>query len=97
MDFAEMKAQVEAALAQSREEEGYTLGLQAFKYGYPVIEMYRSRWEWHYDESSPNYNSPANEFGHARRATGQPATDRRDPRRCGASEGSPRRPGLDQL
>lgn len=69
MDFAAMKAQVEAALAQSREEEGYTLGLQAFKYGYPVIEMYRSRWEWHYDESSPNYNSPANEFGHARRAT----------------------------
>ncbi|HSG15055.1 MAG TPA: DUF1254 domain-containing protein [Anaerolineae bacterium] len=69
MDFAEMKVMVESALAQSREEEGYSLGLQAFKYGYPVIEMYRSRWEWHYEESSPNYNGPINQFGHTRRAT----------------------------
>ena len=59
----------EAALAQSREEEGYSLGLQAFKYGYPLIEMYRSRWEWHFDEKSPNYNGPINQFGHTKRAT----------------------------
>ena len=69
MDFTEMKAIVEAALAQSREEEGYTLGLQAFKYGYPAIEMYRSRWEWHFEEGSPNYNGPINTFGHTSRAT----------------------------
>jgi hypothetical protein len=30
MDFTEMKAMAEATLAQSREEEGYSLGLQAF-------------------------------------------------------------------
>jgi hypothetical protein len=31
--------------------------------------MYRSRWEWHFDENSPNYNGPINQFGHTRRAT----------------------------
>ncbi len=82
MDFAEMKAMVEAALAESREEEGYSLGLQAFKYGYPVIEMYRSRWEWHYDQSSPNYNSPANEFGHAQPGNSQRHICRNAHRRC---------------
>ena len=69
MDFTEMKAMAEAALAQSREEEGYSLGLQAFKCGYPIIEMYRSRWEWHFDENSPNYNGPIKQFGHTRCAT----------------------------
>lgn len=53
----------------SREEEGYSLGLQSFKYGYPAVEMYRSRREWHYDESSPNWNSRINELGHTKRAT----------------------------
>jgi hypothetical protein len=69
VDFAGLKAQVEASLAVSREEEGYSLGLQAFKYAYPVVEMYRSRFEWHYDESSPSYNGPVNSLGHTRRAT----------------------------
>lgn len=69
MDTATLKAEAEAALALSREEEGYSLGLQAFKYGYPAIEMYRSRWEWHHDESSPNYNGPINALGHTKRAT----------------------------
>jgi hypothetical protein len=69
VDFTDLKAQAEAGLALSREEDGYSLGLQAFKYGYPAIEMYRSRWEWHYDRSSPNYNTPINQLGHARRAT----------------------------
>ena len=69
MDFAALKAQAEAGLAMSRGEDGYSLGLQAFKYGYPAVEMYRSRWEWHYDESSPNWNSPINQLGHTERAT----------------------------
>ena len=45
MEFAAMKAAAEASLAEAMEEEEYSLGLQAFKYGYPAIEMYRSRWE----------------------------------------------------
>lgn len=69
MDLAELKAQAEAGLAVSRGEEGYSLGLQAFKYGYPAIEMYRSRWEWHFDASSPSYNGPVNQLGHTKRAT----------------------------
>jgi hypothetical protein len=69
VDFAGLKAQAEAGLVVSREEEGYSLGLQAFKYGYPVMEMYRSRYEWHYDKSSPSYNGPLNSLGHTRRAT----------------------------
>lgn len=69
MDFAELKAAAESALESARGEEGYSLGLQAFKYGYPAIEMYRSRWEWHFDESSPNYNGPINRLAHTRRAT----------------------------
>jgi DNA sulfur modification protein DndE len=68
MDFAELKAQAEAGLALSRGEEGYSLGLQAFKYGYPAIEMYRSRWEWHYDVGNPSYNGPVNQLGHTKRA-----------------------------
>lgn len=69
MDFAALKEQAESALAVSREEEGYSIGLQAFKYAYPAVEMYRSRYEWHYDESSPSYNGPVNTLGHTRRAT----------------------------
>ena len=69
MDFTELRAQAEAGLALSREEEGYSLGLQAFKYGYPAVEMYRSRFEWHYDESSPSYGGPVNTLDHTRRAT----------------------------
>ncbi len=56
-------------LAKAREEEGYTIGVQPFIYGWPLIEMYRSRWEWHFDKSSHNYNGPINVFGHTRRAT----------------------------
>lgn len=69
MDFAALKAQVEAGLAVSREEDGYCLGLQAFKYGYPAVEMYRSRFEWHYDAASPSYGGPINTLGHTKRAT----------------------------
>lgn len=69
MDLAELKTQAEAGLAMSRGEEGYSLGLQAFKYGYPAIEMYRSRWEWHFDPRSPSYNGPINQLGHTKRAT----------------------------
>ncbi|MGI9584793.1 MAG: DUF1254 domain-containing protein, partial [Acidimicrobiia bacterium] len=69
MDFTALKEQAEAGLAVSREEEGYSLGLQAFKYAYPAVEMYRSRFEWHYDESSLSYNGPVNTLGHTRRAT----------------------------
>ena len=69
MDFEELKAQVAAGLAVSRDEEGYSLGLQAFKYGYPAVEMYRSRFEWHYDTASPSFNGEVNTLGHTRRAT----------------------------
>ncbi|MGI9585497.1 MAG: DUF1254 domain-containing protein, partial [Acidimicrobiia bacterium] len=69
MDFAALKEQVESALAAAREEEGYSLGLQAFKYAYPAVEMFRSRFEWHYDQSSPSYNGTLNTLGHTRRAT----------------------------
>ena len=69
MDFDELKQMAESGLATAREEEGYSLGLQAFKYGYPAIEMYRSRWEWHFAESSPNYNGSINHLAHTRRAT----------------------------
>jgi hypothetical protein len=69
VDFAALKAQVEAGFAVSREEDGYSLGLQAFKYGYPAVEMYRSRFEWHYDDASPSFGGPINTLGHTKRAT----------------------------
>lgn len=69
MDFTELKAQAVAGLALSREEDGYSLGLQAFKYGYPAVEMYRSRHEWHCDTSSESYGGPMNTLGHTKRAT----------------------------
>jgi hypothetical protein len=69
VDLAALKVQAESALAVSREEEGYSLGLQAFKYGYPAIEMYRSRFEWHYDPSSPSFGGGINTLGHTKRAT----------------------------
>jgi len=69
MDLAVLRAQAEGALAVSREEEGYSLGLQAFKYGYPAIEMYRSRYQWHYDAGNPSFNGPINTLGHTKRAT----------------------------
>lgn len=50
---------------QLREEEAYTIGVQAYVYGFPVVEMYRTRYWALHDAKNKNRLIP-NQFGHAR-------------------------------
>src|SRR5262249_52946832 len=48
---------------QAREEYAYTLGVQAYLYGYPSVEMYRVRHHAVFDTSNPT-RTPINQFRH---------------------------------
>ena len=48
---------------QLREEEAYTIGVQAYIYGYPVVEMYRTRYLRVYHSTS-KLRTPINQFRH---------------------------------
>jgi hypothetical protein len=52
-----------------REEHAYTLGVQAYVYGYPIVEMYRTRFQRVQDPKNPA-RVPLNHFSHARRLRG---------------------------
>lgn len=52
------------SLAVATENLAYSTGIQAFIYGYPLKEAYRTRYEWHYDKSSKNYKGPVNKIHH---------------------------------
>src|SRR5262245_39793990 len=51
---------------QAREENAYTIGVQAYIYGYPVVELYRLRYARVFDPANKN-RGLLNEFSHARR------------------------------
>ena len=58
---------------QAREEYAYTIGVQAYVYGYPLVEMYRIRFKAVFDpESKPRI--PLNHFKHARELLDHTAT-----------------------
>jgi hypothetical protein len=46
---------------QLREEEAYSIGLQAYIYGFPVVEMYRLRYLSAFSPTNPN-RTPINQF-----------------------------------
>lgn len=50
---------------QAREEYAYTLGVQAYIYGYPLVEMYRVRHKAVFDPANKN-RTPLNQFRHMR-------------------------------
>src|SRR5262249_60455201 len=54
---------------QLREELAYTVGVQAYVYGYPVVEMYRTRFLRVYDPKNDARTS-LNLFAHARKLRG---------------------------
>lgn len=51
---------------QLREELAYTLGVQAYLYGYPVVEMYRARYNHAYRPDNKE-RTPLNRFRHNQR------------------------------
>src|SRR5262249_31688025 len=53
------------AAQQLREEEAYTVGVQAYVYGFPVVEMYRTRFNTVYNPKTKN-RTPLNQFRHQR-------------------------------
>ncbi|KKK50605.1 hypothetical protein LCGC14_3123350, partial [marine sediment metagenome] len=61
----------EKALAQfeARENEAFAIGVQAYLYGKPVVEMYKSRYEMALNPKSPKY-TPLNRFQHYRELLG---------------------------
>jgi hypothetical protein len=67
MDIGQLKQMITEQLQTSRAEEGYWLGMTAFRYGYPLIEMHRSRWEWHYDPSAASHLGEINQMHHTTR------------------------------
>jgi hypothetical protein len=50
---------------QLREEEAYTIGLQAYIYGFPLVEMYRLRYDSAFNPASSS-RVPINQFRHRR-------------------------------
>ena len=50
---------------RAREEDAYSLGVQAYIYGLAPVEAYRVRHEWTQDPSSP-LHAPVNRFRHER-------------------------------
>ncbi len=67
VDVQAIKRELEQALEASRRDEGFALGMVAFRYGYPAVEMLRSLREWHYDKSSASYLGPINTVHHTTR------------------------------
>ncbi len=63
----DLKKMFAEEVAKSRLAEGHALGMVAFRYGYPSIELHRSRSDWHYDASTPSYLGPINEMHHTTR------------------------------
>src|SRR5688500_12013446 len=49
-----------------REEAAYTLGVQAYVYGYPLVEMYKTRFI-QIDYSKNSQRTRLNQFHHSRR------------------------------
>ncbi|WP_327257853.1 DUF1254 domain-containing protein [Streptomyces sp. NBC_01244] len=41
--------------------------MAAFRYGYPLVEMHRSLWEWHVDTSAPTHMGAINQVHHTPR------------------------------
>jgi hypothetical protein len=50
---------------RAREEDAYSLGVQAYIYGLAPVEAYRTRHEWTQDPASP-LHAPVNRFRHER-------------------------------
>jgi hypothetical protein len=50
---------------RAREEDAYSIGVQAYIYGLAPVEAYRTRHEWTQDPSSP-LHAPVNRFRHER-------------------------------
>ncbi|KOG15715.1 MULTISPECIES: DUF1254 domain-containing protein [Streptomyces] len=67
MDAQTLKQQIATAHEKARADEGYWLGMAAFRYGFPLLEMHRSLWEWHVDTSAPTHLGAINEIHHTPR------------------------------
>src|SRR5712692_3690731 len=59
------KAPAPLTAAELREEEAYAIGLQAYIYGFPVVEMYRLRYNSAFSPTNRN-RVPLNQFRHRR-------------------------------
>ncbi len=57
----------------AREEYAYTIGVQAYIYGYPLVEMYRVRYKAVFDPDKKN-RTPLNHFQHKRNLSDHTAT-----------------------
>jgi hypothetical protein len=64
--FAQAEAAMPLTLEQAREEQAYTIGVQATIYGYPLVEMYRVRPARVSDPANKN-RAHLNQFSHGRR------------------------------
>ncbi|MYV64991.1 DUF1254 domain-containing protein [Streptomyces sp. SID2131] len=67
MDAQTLKQQIAATHGTARADEGHWLGMAAFRYGFPLLEMHRSLWEWHVDASVPTHLGAINEIHHTPR------------------------------
>jgi hypothetical protein len=62
--FAQERKERQLTAEQLHEEEAYSIGLQAYIYGYPIVEMYRTRYIRVWNPASKG-RAPINHFRHA--------------------------------
>lgn len=67
MDAESLLEQIAQGHGKARGDEGYWAGMAAFRYGYPLVEMHRSLWEWHVDTSAPTHMGAINQMHHTPR------------------------------
>ncbi len=70
---AQEKAAKPLTREQSSEEYAYTIGVQAYIYGYPLVEMYRVRYTRVFNPAAKN-RTPLNQFYHIRQLHDHTAT-----------------------
>src|SRR5262249_54090333 len=71
--LAQEKAAQPLTLEQARAEQAYSIGVQAYIYGYPLVEMYRVRHSQVF-KSAAKERTALNQFRHARKLLDHTAT-----------------------
>ena len=67
MDAKSLVRQITQGHEKAQGDLGHWAGMAAFRYGFPLLEMHRSLWEWHVDTAAPTHLGAINQIHHTPR------------------------------